>query len=148
METLIFSHKDGFADFELTGDLKWSSDSWRKRNGYEEKWALGKTGDAVCYVEAFQRKREDGEAPRYFVEVCDINEWQMIFVCDAPSLMELRMRLAPLATAWMTEDLDELRDHARKSFRAWHGHHAHAVCEQCDPEAVQLQRQRKSERSP
>ena len=78
-------------------------------------------------------RKVDYTAP-YLINVTDGDVVETVYIDDFPSLLQFLRDFAPFCSLANTDDnLKELVQVLRKSFRGWHGHDADDVCRECDP---------------
>jgi hypothetical protein len=115
---------------------------------------LRAAGYAMVFQEHYVWLMEaDTETPltrqyRYVVTFGMAGATHSVYVVDLPSLLELSKSLQ----LWRIDERvelagDELVDHARKSFRASHGHSLGGCCPKCDPERYEQIQEARRKRS-
>jgi hypothetical protein len=73
--------------------------------------------------------------PRYGLLLWTGYHSALVWLPTLPDLMAYMARYETVGQApWLTDDINDFREVLNKLFRAWHGHHAEAVCPECAPD--------------
>lgn len=142
---LEFRQQLGFAEYSLPPEFAWQDDEddihWMHRLGYvDQQWVMGdESGED--HITAHRRNDDAGtEVPLFLVVLSDYSSGEFVFVHDAPSLLALRIQLAPMLGVVIVDRLVAVHEIAAKHFRAEHGHDPLGSCEACDPEEMKRRR--------
>jgi hypothetical protein len=90
-------------------------------------------------VEIFESK----DHKTFIATVCPNGNWaDQVFLPDFPSFMMFSRDYGTLFSADSANELlREISKLQEKTFQAQHGHSAHAICQTCDPEGWEAQRE-------
>lgn len=143
MSDLLFDQKQGYSNYELPKAAR--ALEWDKFVELYPHicWHVGLEDMNEAWLTC-RSQRDRPDLPAYVVELADTCQYELIFVKDKASLMELRAKLAPMVAAESVAGMLASKV-VERAFRAWHGHDASDACHQCDPKQARRNEEHRAE---